>query len=211
MTDVHLEILVEEESANRLVRLLVPQIVPDLSFEVRTFAGKDALLRALPDRLRGYARMLQVQPNLRVLVLTDRDDDDCLELKHRLERVVAEAGLTSLSTAGERPGVVATRIAIEELEAWLFGDLTALRAVYTRIPASLDHRASFRDPDAINGGTWEALERVLQKHGYHRGGLPKIAVAENVGLHMSIELNRSRSFAHFRDGIRRLVDVERVA
>lgn len=211
MTELQLEVMVEEESAHRLLRVLLPKIVPDVPFVVRTFAGKPALLKALPERLRGYARRLVHQPGLRVLVLADRDDADCHALKARMENSIADAGLLSLSSAGERVAIVATRIVIEELEAWFLGDLKALRAVYPRVPANLDRRAAFRDPDAIAGGTWEALERVLQQHGYHSGGLPKIAIAEGIGPHMNIDNNRSHSFAQFRDGVRRLVEAERVA
>lgn len=208
---VRVDILVEEESAEHLLRLLIPQIVPEVPFEIRRFSGKPALLRELPNRMQGYAQILRFDPTLRVVVLVDRDDDDCRALKAHLERVVQDSGLTTLASVDGGSANVATRIAIEELEAWLFGDVEALRRVYPRIPPSLNRQARFRDPDAIAGGTWESLERVLQKHGYHSGGLPKIRVAGAVARHMDVENNRSRSFAQFRDGVRRLVDVERVA
>jgi hypothetical protein len=60
-------------------------------------------------------------------------------------------------------------LAIEELEAWFFGDMDAVRALYPRVPETLEQRAGFRDPDAIRGGTWEALERILQRAGYFAG------------------------------------------
>lgn len=211
MSAVRLDILVEEESAEHLLRVLTPQIVPEVPFEIRRFSGKPALLRELPQRMRGYTQILRFDPTLRVVVLVDRDDEDCLALKAHIERVVLDSGLTTLSSVDDGSASVATRIAVEELEAWLFGDVEALRQVYPRIPATLDRQARYRHPDAIAGGTWESLERVLQKHGYHLGGLPKIRVAGAVARHMDIEKNRSRSFAQFRDGVRRLVDVERVA
>lgn len=173
--------------------------------------GKPALRRERPQRMRGYMQIFRFDPTLRVVVLVDRDDEDCLALKAHIERVVLDSGLTTLSSVGDGSASVATRIAVEELEAWLFGDVEALRQVYPRIPATLDRQARYRDPDAIAGGTWESLERVLQRHGYHLAGLPKIRVAGAVARHMDVERNRSRSFAPFRDGVRRLVDVERVA
>ncbi|MGH3928087.1 MAG: hypothetical protein ACRDTT_35370, partial [Pseudonocardiaceae bacterium] len=57
----------------------------------------------------------------------------------------------------------------------------------------------------IAGGTWEALERVLQARGYHLGGLAKVAAATEIAEHMNVDVNRSRSFLVFRDGVRRLV------
>jgi hypothetical protein len=60
-------------------------------------------------------------------------------------------------------------------------------------------------PDAIAGGTWEALERLLRRLNYFPEGLPKIAVARKVSEHMDPERNRSKSFQVFRDGLLVLV------
>jgi hypothetical protein len=100
---------------------------------------------------------------------------------------------------------VLNRLAIEELEAWFFGDVGALRAAYPGIPSSLGERANYRDPDAIRGGTWEALERELQRAGHHREGLAKIKAAQEIAAHMAPERNRSRSFQAFRQGLLDLV------
>lgn len=99
------------------------------------------------------------------------------------------------------------RIAIEELEAWILGDIPALCQVYPRLSPDLANRERYRDTDAIRGGTWEALERALQKVGYHQGGLPKIAVAREVALHMTPERNRSPSFQVFYRGLKELADI----
>ena len=89
------------------------------------------------------------------------------------------------------------RIAIEELEAWYFVDWAAVRAAYQRVPAAIPNRPSFRDPDAIAGGTWEAFERVMQKHGYFKGGLAKLEAARAIGAHLDPSRSRSRSFQVF--------------
>lgn len=94
-----------------------------------------------------------------------------------------------------------TRLAIEELEAWFFGDADALRIAYPGVSASLGSRSRFRDPDAIRGGTWEALEKELQKAGHHPGGLAKIQAAREISIHMDPVRNRSRSFQAFRQGL----------
>ncbi len=93
------------------------------------------------------------------------------------------------------------RIAVEELEAWFFGDVGALVAAYPGVPETLDRRAKYRNPDAIAGGTWEALERVLQEAGHHGGGLAKVRAARDIAAHMDPGRNRSRSFQVFRDAI----------
>ena len=48
------------------------------------------------------------------------------------------------------------RLAVEELEAWFFGDVDAMATAYPRVPRTLAQRAPYRDPDRIKGGTWEA-------------------------------------------------------
>jgi len=67
------------------------------------------------------------------------------------------------------------------------------------------HQAKCRNPDAISGGAWEVLERVLQKYRYHEGGLVKTVAATEIAQHMNVNDNRSRSFQVFKDGVRRLV------
>jgi len=62
-------------------------------------------------------------------------------------------------------------------------------------------KAGFRDPDAIAGGTWEAMERVLKKAGYFRTGLRKVELARSVAAHMQIQQNRSCSFQAFASAV----------
>ena len=96
---------------------------------------------------------------------------------------------------------VVNRIAIEELEAWFFGDWSAVEAAYPRVPATLPQKAGFRDPDAVAGGTWEALERVLKKAGYFSTGLRKVELARSVAVHMNPPNNTSRSFQIFAGAV----------
>lgn len=194
---VSLEVLVEEPSAETALRVLLPRIVPDVRFEIVTFTGKTNLLSKLPHRLRDYARYWS-EINLRVAVLVDRDDDDCGQLKAVLRKMSDDAGLPAQA--------VLLRIAIEELEAWFFGDVRALHAAYPRVPIDLDKQVKYRDPEVISGGAWEALEHVLQKHGYHQKRLFKSKAASDIAPHMNVENNNSKSFQAFRDGLRRLVN-----
>lgn len=202
---MNLEVLVEERSAEQALRVLLPRTVPNADFEVRVFQGKTDLLRRLPDRLKGYATWI-TRADTCLVVLVDRDDDDCLTLKADMEKMAAAAGFSTATAAPVHhlPDVI-NRIAVEEFEAWFFGDVPALCAAYPRVPVSLGQQAKYRDPDAIAGGTWEVLEHVLQARGYHRGGLAKVAAATEIAQRMNVDVNHSRSFRVFRDGIRRLV------
>lgn len=178
------------------LRAWLPRLLPaDRTFEVHAFQGKADLLGKLEARLRGYAAWLPA--DWRVVVVVDRDDDDCRELKRRLEEAAHRAGLRSRSRAGAQPWQLVNRIAIEELEAWYFGDWAAVRATYPRVASNVLQRQGLRDPDAIAGGTWEVFERIMQRHGYFKGGLAKIEAARAIGAHIEPARNRSRSFLTF--------------
>lgn len=187
---MHLEMLVEEPSMEAALDELLPRIVPGHSFRVHVHQGKSDLLRKLEQRLRAYAGM--AWSDLRVVVIVDRDDDDCHALKQRLTDTCGRTGCDALC-----------RIAIEELEAWFFGDVSAMRAAYPKVPAGLERKAKFRDPDAITGGTWEALERVLARAGYYATGMPKVEVARRISAHMDPSANTSRSFQVLVEGLNR--------
>jgi hypothetical protein len=200
MTVEHVEVLVEEVSMEAALRVLLPKMLGDeITFQVYPSNGKQDLLDNLPDRLRGYQTWLPEA--WRIVVVVDRDDEDCSGLKQRLQRLAREAGLTTKTSVGDAPWQVVNRLAIEELEAWFFGDMDAVRAVYPRVPDTLENRAGFRDPDAIRGGTWEALERVLQRAGYFAGGYRKLEAAREIAAKMNPQQNRSHSFQVFRNTI----------
>jgi hypothetical protein len=199
----HIELLVEEASMEAALRTLLPRLLGELSFQVYPYQGKLDLLKRLPDRLRGYAAWLPLDH--RIVVVVDRDDDDCRELKQRLEQIATGAGLQTRSQAGGPTYQVVNRLAIEELEAWYFGDWDAVRAAYPRLSKVIPNQANYRDPDAIKGGTWEAFERVLQRAGYFQTGLRKIEAARAVASHLQPASNRSRSFCVFRDVLMEMI------
>lgn len=206
---MHFEILVEEPSAEAALQILMPKMIgSDPTFKIHPHSGKQSLFAKLSGRLQGYAGWLP--DDWRLVVLVDRDADDCAALKQQLEGAAAGARLLTRSTAkaAERIQVV-NRIAIEELEAWFFGDPAAITAAFPRVSSHLGKRAKYKDPDAIKGGTWEALERVLQKAGYYKAGLAKIEAARRIALHMDPERNVSHSFQVFCDSLRALLSGEK--
>jgi hypothetical protein len=195
----HIEFLVEEPSAEAALNEIVPKILGgNLTFRIHVHGGKLQLLASLESRLRGYSRWLPA--DWRIVVLIDEDRADCQALKAQLE---AAARAVGLPTKSRSPGsfAVLNRIVVEELEAWFFGDVEALCAAFPRVPKSLADKSGFRDPDLVVGGTWEALERVLQRAGYYAGGLPKIEAARTISKFMDPGRNRSRSFRAFANGL----------
>jgi hypothetical protein len=200
MDATHLEFLVEEPSMEAFLRSFLPRVLPaPQSFEVHAFQGKSDLLNKLEARLKGYASWLPT--HWRIVVVIDRDNDDCLVLKQQLESAAHQAGLRSRTATGHPSWQLVNRIAIEELEAWFFGDWQAVQQAYPRIPSTIPNRAAFRNPDAIRGGTWEAFERVMRQHGYFPGGLEKITAARAIGGLMDPLRSRSASFRTFHQAL----------
>jgi hypothetical protein len=208
MTVEHVEILVEEISTEAALRLLLPKILGSVAFEVYPHQGKDALMRRLPSRLRAYTRRREHDPwfrdHCRIVVVIDRDNDDCVILKQRLEAMAKDAGLTTRTSALGQPYVVVNRLAIEELEAWYFGDWSAVRTAFPKVAPTIPAQAAYRQPDLIAGGTWEAFERVLQRAGYFSGGLRRVEAARVVAMHMEPERNTSPSFRALRDALQEM-------
>ncbi len=195
-----LEVLVEEPSMEEALRLLLPKIVGKRArWKVINMRNKGRMLQKLPDRLRGYKQQIDRGEQLKVVVLVDKDTDDCHELKKTLETMARNAGLQTKTAAGIGKAFhVVNRIAIEELETWFMGDTEALKSAFTSL-RGVRFPSSFNNPD--NGGTWERLHRFLRKNGIYRGSFPKIDAARKIARHMDLACNSSRSFQVFRQGV----------
>lgn len=190
----HIEVLVEEPSMEIALRALIPRLKPGLSFNIIQFQGKQDLLKSLERQLRGYKAWL---PNsYRILIVVDRDNQDCVALKTQIDQYAMAAGLTTKSANPQQFQVI-SRIVVEELEAWYFGDWEAVRQAYPGAPPTIPRRAPFRQSDAIAGGTWEAFERVMKQAGYFSGGLPKLEVAREISVYLSPDRSTSHSFRIF--------------
>jgi hypothetical protein len=196
-----LELLLEEESSERAMRNLVPKIVkPGTRYDIRFFQGKSELLKNLPNRLNAYTQQSNLS-DLRIVVLVDRDNDDCQKLKADLERIARKSGFISRTAAGKgNLYQIVNRIAIEELEAWFLGDIEALLVAYPRLNQAFKHirnKKEFNYPDIVSGGTWETLQKILQRAGYYPQGLLKLEAARKISQHMEPSRNKSRSFQLF--------------
>ncbi len=200
---MHVEFLLEEESAEVALNNLLPNILPQqITYDFHVFQGKQDLIKKLPERFRGYRHWLP--HDWIIVVLLDYDRGDCQELKTRLEVIAEREGFSTLSKVGPNGQFqVINRLAIQELEAWFFGDLPAMRQAYPRIPPGLSRKKPYRNPDDIEN-TWETLEKILQRAGYYPGGLPKKEVARKISAYMNPLTNRSKSFQVFRDTLRKI-------
>lgn len=202
---MHFEFLVEELSAKESLRQILPKMLPQtVTYQIHDFRGKSDLLNKLPNRLKGYKNW--IPDDYKIIILVDRDNDKCEDLKDKLEKIGIEAGfITKTISEDKKTFKVLNRIAIEELEAWFFGDVKAIVSAYSRVSSNLGQQAKYRNPDEITGGTWEALEKVLQKAGYHQGGLEKVKAAREISQYMTPENNCSPSFLLFYKSILEII------
>ena len=109
---------------------------------------------------------------------------------------------------GVLPDNIMFRLAIEEIEAWYFGDRGALLAAYPKAKPDVLGRYV---QDSICG-TWELLAdavfkggmAAIKKDGWPLSGQVKHEWAKKIGPFMNPDRNMSPSFRKFRDGLRRL-------
>ena len=158
------------------------------------FDGKQAMLSELHGRFAGYAHANWVEV---LIVVIDRDCDDCLELKEQIKSLAVAARFI-----GQRPKLT-IRIAVAELETWFLGDAVALQKAYPKLTAK-DVRVQ-GDVEALTKA-WERLERPLLQRGYYDGRMPKIRVARRIATHLNLDpgANKSHSFGVFLETLRTL-------
>ena len=215
---MHFEVLVEDVSGKKALDILIPKIVDDQhTFRVAGYRGigriprnltsstdasKRLLLDQLPKLLKGYGKTFADYPayySAAVILVCDLDDKCLKTFRQELFAV--------LNACNPRPE---TRfcIAIEEGEAWLLGDVPAIKEAY---PKAKDDVLNRYEKDAICG-TWELLADAvfiggsseLKNKGWQEVGKEKSAWAEKIAPQMNVDNNASPSFQYFRRKIREL-------
>jgi hypothetical protein len=200
----HLELLVEEPSMEVFLTALLPRVLNgSVTFAIHTHQGKQDLQKKLSAKLRAYAKWLP--KNTRIIVIIDRDNEDCKKLKHFMDDIAESAGFHVHKSSTKNNWRVVNRIAIEELEAWFFGEWAAVKKAYPKVSFNIPNHTSYRQPDAIVGGTWEAFERILKKAGYFESGLRKIEAAQAIGKFIDPNKNISPSFNAFFEIIQEVI------
>jgi hypothetical protein len=212
---MHFEIVVEDQSGKKALEVFMRKIIAgQATFKVHSYKGigripknmrdaKDAskriLLENLPKLLKGYGKTFAGYKEsfpTAVIVVCDLDEKCLKEFRQEL--------LGILNACHPQPQ---TRfcIAIEEGEAWLLGDLNAIKLAYS---GAKDSILNFYLKDSICG-TWEKLAdavypggaKALSKKGWQAIGAEKSRWATNITPHMDVTNNASPSFCYFRDKI----------
>ncbi|WP_081938571.1 DUF4276 family protein [Burkholderia pyrrocinia] len=213
---MHIEVLVEDSSGAKLIEYLLPKIVgvygEPHTWRVHVYKGigrlppnlspkadpaKRALLDQLPRLLAGYGRTPGIDA---VVVVLDSDRRDCKAFLRELQALAAKCN--------PAPRTI-FRLAIEEMEAWFFGDRQALLTAYPRARKEVLGRY---EQDSVCD-TWELLadaiypggRSAIEAEGWPLPGQVKHEWVETIGPQMDVNTNISPSFCKFRDGLRRLV------
>jgi hypothetical protein len=155
------------------------------------------LLDQLPKLMRGYGKTPGIDA---VVIVLDADKRECSEFLSDLKTAAAACNPT--------PNTL-FRLAIEEIEAWYFGDRDALLKAYPR--AKLDVLGKYVQDSACD--TWELLadavytggSAAIKKTGWPLPGQVKHEWAIKIGPLMNPHRNISPSFGKLRDGLRQLV------
>ena len=165
-----------------------------------TNANTNLLLDQLPMQLRAYGKRYANDSTKVVIVVCDLDNN-CLKM-------FRQQLFTVLNTCNPKPE---TRfcIAIEAGEAWLLGDIPAIKVAY---PKAKDNVLKRYQNDSICG-TWELLadaiftggSNALGKKPWYVIGKEKSTWAEKIAPEMNVDKNASPSFCYFRDKIRELI------
>lgn len=176
--------LLEERSAKSMLEGLIPRLLPSgITVRYVVFEGKQDLDRQLIRRLRGYQTF-----DAHFIVLRDKDAADCHTVKAELVKKCREAN---------RPNAL-VRIACHELENWYLADLAAVeKGLGIQGLAATQNKKKYRVPDELANAA-EELAKITGRRYQKVGG------SRAIGPHLNPDNQRSRSFAVFVAGIRRL-------
>ncbi len=213
---MHIEVLVEDKSGAKLIETLLPYVIGTFgephTWKIHAYKGigrlpaglstkadpaKRALLDQLPRLLCGYGRTPGIDA---VVIVLDCDKRNCKDFLKELNTV--------LKKCTPVPNTL-FRLAIEEMEAWLLGDRTALRIAYPKAKKDVLNR--YKQDSICN--TWELLADAIypggnasiKSAGWPLPGQVKYEWASTIAPHMNVENNVSPSFCKFRDGLRQLI------
>lgn len=215
--------LIEDASGKKMLDILLPKLLPQEqggAYKVYSYKGVGripakgtvpvdkirarALLDNLPKIIGGLGTTaLKSGFEMAVVVVCDLDRNCKSEFLGQLQGVLHGIG---------NPPPTYFCLAIEEGEAWLLGDVSAIRAAFPHCKGAVLRK--YRN-DSICG-TWELLAdavepggaAALKKGGYQVIGAAKCKWAEAITPHMIVDDNKSPSFNSFVATVRRLASGE---
>ena len=174
--------LLEESSMGGLLEVLLPRLLPGLSFQCVPHEGKQDLEKSIPRKLKAWR-----EPGVLFCVIRDNDSGDCWALKEKL---------VALCKSGGRDDTL-VRIACQELEAWYLGEPDALAEAFGKEKLrGIGNIALYRDPDTVFKPSAEIRKLVPE--------FQKVSGARRMAGHLTRDRNMSASFRAFLGGVENL-------
>ena len=212
MSDMFVNFLVEDASGKKMLELLLPKIVPpgsDGMYKVYSYRGvghlpvrgtvspkavkSRALLDNLPKLIGGFGKVAaKSRFPMSIVIVCDLDKKDKRAFLEELRELISSIA---------SPPLTKFCLAIEEGEAWLLGDFTAIRTAFPH--CKMDVLRKYRNDSICD--TWELLadavepggSTVLRGGGYQVIGAAKCKWAEMVTPYLDVNVNKSPSFQFF--------------
>lgn len=191
---MHIEILVEDSSGDKLLNAVLPKLLGDQgnphSWRVHAYKGigripknlnagadpaKRILLDQLPRVMRGYGKTPGIDA---VVVVLDADGRSCVGFL---------AELKALAACCNPAPITLFRIAIEEMEAWYFGDRQAQLWQVARWTSPLGRRGCLSVAGSgfpIGDWCWfrqASSCRAIERRDVGRGRLSRVAAGQGCG------------------------------
>lgn len=213
---MHFDFLIEDSSGKDMLEVLIPKIIDEQhSYTIHSYRGVGhlpkglkkttldpstrVLLNQLPKLIQGFGNAYKGYGEhylANLVVVIDLDSKNKHDFLGELNMVLGQCS--------PKPNT-SFCLAVEEGEAWLLGDINAIKQAYPKGKYAI---LSTYSNDSICG-TWEILADTiyiggvnsLKKKGNSEIGKEKSNWAKNITPHMDINNNLSPSFCYFRDKV----------
>jgi hypothetical protein len=217
---MHFEFLVEDQSGNKSLKILMPQLIniESNSYRIHFYRGggkdipkkskvephKRIFFDRLPALINGFGKTFAgygADYKAVLIVICDLDTQDKTTFLNELNGI--------MSSCSQKPDTYFC-LSIEEFEAWYLGDMDAIKSAY---PYARQETLDRYDNDSICG-TWELLadaiykggSGTLKKRGWQSVGAEKSKWAENISPCMNIDNNKSPSFKDLKTQLLKLAE-----
>ncbi len=211
---MYFQFLIEDQSTSILVNHVMEKVrnqhIEDcIEWNVKAFGGighlqkkgnvlqrkTGKLLNDLPLYMKAFSKVLQSMENATLVIVLDNDKRDTEQFKRELEQVaLANLVLCDYTFC----------IAVKEMEAWLLGDVEAIKAAYPNARIQFIKRY---EQDGICD-TWQALAEIVYPKGlsnlrkkadgnYKEIAKAKCEWADKIGQCLNLHENASPSYQYF--------------
>lgn len=210
---MRIEFLVEDASGKILLNKIMEKYSSEtqafgIEYNIQSYKGiggfgkgsnasdikSQQLLNDLPKRMKAIQAKYYGVSNVSIFVVLDNDTRRTEEFRVQLNETAVRENISM---------DYVFCIAVEEMEAWLLGDINAMRSAYPDVSDRIISKNSGYMLDSICG-TWECLADILTKGGISKFkkknptpfdvGRNKAEWADKIGNKMEIRNNVSPSF-----------------